>query len=182
MKKVIIAVLLIFAPIIGLCQSGRNRVVSVEIGMGGLYSFDRLFFDKVSPGLSPYGEIRYNFKNIPLSLGVGASAQIFTRSFESSEYCDFTSTNLMIVSDYAFYRHLQFKSYFGLNLGVGIYELSGSVKHEGVGFYSCSGENSPLCVVPHVGVEVWNHLRLSMGYMFEDKANRNLYLRIGYAF
>lgn len=167
----------------GMCQASRDRVVSFELGIGGIQSFDKLFFDKVGAGLMPYAEIRYNFKNIPLEIGFGGSVQIFSRKTNDGEVCDFISKNLFLLSDYAFYRQRSMKVFAGAGLGLGYFDMTEDIKHEGYNVYTESGEQDyPICVMPRVGVELWRHLRISLGYLFEDRANRNLNLRIGYIF
>ena len=76
MKKIVILLLLSFFSIEGSSQNKR-RVVSVELGAGVLYSFDKEGFNTVYPGGVLYGEVRYNLKQIPLDFGLSASDQMF---------------------------------------------------------------------------------------------------------
>lgn len=169
-------------PVICFAQYNREKMFNVELGVGGLYSFDKMIFDKVHPGLVGYAELRYNLKRIPLSLGLDASVQIFKRS-TGHEELNYYSSNIMIVSDYSFYRADNIKLYAGFGVGTGSFEETENVRRgDRPGSYTSSEGESLFCFMPRVGIEMLNHFRVSMGYLFEDAANRNLYLRVGYSF
>ena len=181
MKKVFISVLLaiFLVPCFGQVKSKPS--VELEIGVGGLYSFDKLFFDSVSPGVMPYGELRYNFHFAPVSIGVNASAQFFRRSVDD-EKMDFNSKNVLLVADYSF--PLGGKELFaGIGAGMGFYDQRDDLQRGRNGqFFYVDEVSGPFCIMPRIGMRLGRHARLTMAYLFEDKANRNLNLRLGYIF
>lgn len=182
MKKIVILLLLSFFSIEGSSQNKR-RVVSVELGAGVLYSFDKEGFNTVYPGGVLYGEVRYNLKQLPLDFGLSASAQIFSRKFNKGEGLDYLSKNIMVVADYYFYNHGWFNAFVGFGAGIGFFDNLQDVEYKGEGTYVWSqNQKAPLCFMPRVGLEFINHFRVSLGYIFEDHANRNLFLRVGYIF
>lgn len=182
MKKILTFLFAFLVGAICLGQTQRSKTISFELGIGGLVSFDKLFFDSVGPGLSPYCELRYNFKNIPIDIGIDASVQIFSRGLNNNtEKLDFISKNLFLVSDYHFSKTRDLYFFAGVGIGLGFFDYSKNIRRIDTGTYA-DYVDSMLSIMPRIGIEAWDHLGISIGYMIEDKANRNLNLRIGYVF
>ena len=184
MNKLFITTLCFFSVTLSCFgQEVYRKPLCFELGLGCIYSFDRLFFDYVHPGGCVYGEFRYNFKNSPIDLGISASAQIFDRTLGSEEKLDFISKNVMLVADYSFFQNSFLTGYVGIGSGLGFFEETEILEHRGYNYYVTTGDDKyPLCIMPRIGVLVNRHLQLSLNYLFEDKANRHLGFRVGYAF
>ena len=148
-----------------------------------MYSFDKQGFDKTLPGGVAFGEVRYNFRRLPLDVGLLASAQIFSRSIAGGEKLDYISKNLMVVADYNYYRDAKLSFFAGLGVGVGFFDHIDGMKYVGNGMFVNGNElKTPLCFMPRIGMTVVNHFRISLAYLLEDRANSNLSLRLGYMF
>lgn len=163
-------------------QTKPRRYVEFELGLGVMQSFHKLIFDRSLPGACPYAEIKYVFRKVPVDLGLNASAQIFSRTGENEKQ-DFMSWNIMAVSDYSFYQTSTMRLYAGLGVGLSFFEWNHHIMRVGPSTYaSGGGDYSILCAMPRIGINFYNHLNVSLGYIFEDSANSNLNLRIAYVF
>ncbi|MBR4409432.1 MAG: hypothetical protein IKT11_06935 [Bacteroidales bacterium] len=184
MKKVLL-LLFCLISISTLCrgqQYVRSRTLNFEVGAGLLYSFDKMISERVHPGASGYAEVRYNLKAMPLSIGLNGSVQIVSRS-SGRETLNYFSNNIMIVSDYGFFHKRDVKLFAGFGFGVASFDKDASLERgDEIGCYYSSYEGSYICYMPRVTLQLFNHLRISTGYIFEDADNRNLYLRVGYSF
>lgn len=71
----------------------------------------------------------------------------------------------------------------GLGVGLSFFDWDHYIQRIGPGTYSSGeGECSHLCAMPRIGINFYNHLNVSLGYIFEDPANSNLNLRVAYVF
>ena len=182
MKPLLISLSVLFCCTLCFAQRTTRRTVEVEVGLGVLQSFDNVIFDQTLPGAVPYAEIKYVFKTIPLDLGLNASVQIFERR-SSVDRMNYISKNIMAVADYSFYETSSTRAYVGIGAGMGFFDYDQWVyRVSPSSFSSTDSKYAPLCVMPRVGICFFKHLNLSIGYLFEDKANRNLNFRVGFVF
>lgn len=182
MKKLLFGIILCLLPLTCLGQSNKQHCIEIEAGIGLLQSFHPLIFDSCQPGAVPYAEIKYYFKQVPVDIGFLASAQIFSRvSFQ--EKLDFMSKNLMLVGDYSFYHEPKYHFFAGIGVGIGFFDANHGIQRDEKGlYYSSISDENILCIMPRIGIRIGTHITLSLSYLFEDTANSNLNLRIGYAF
>lgn len=163
-------------------QTKSRRLVEFELGLGVMQSFNNLIFEQSMPGACPYAEAKYVFKKVPVDLGVNLSGQIFSRVGEN-EKLDFMSCNVMAVSDYSFYQTSKMRLFAGLGVGLSFFDWDHHIKRVGPTTYaSGAGDYSMLCAMPRIGINFYNHLNMSLGYLFEDTAHSNLNLRVAYMF
>ena len=80
MKKAVFFVFLLLVSLEGFAGNDwAKRTWTFEVGLGNIYTPNKMFFDRVVPGLSAYAEANYNFRQIPLSVGARIQGDVFWR-------------------------------------------------------------------------------------------------------
>lgn len=150
--------------------------VEVELGVGLATAANRIsHFGESRQGVEVSAEVRYNFSQTPLDIGVHFGLCSFTRTQQLGNYSskhDFDSQMLMVVSDYNFFQGRLASLFIGAGAGVAWNNLNANATK--------SGFNA--CVMPRIGVELSNHVRITAAYKFYEKANNHLVLSVGFAF
>ena len=85
--------------------------------------------------------------------------------------------SLMAVADYNLHLTPKVALFAGAGIG-GAYVLRTA---EGAVSDTPSSDCAAFCVMPRVGCECWNRLRVTLGYMCTERANRHLSLTFGIA-
>jgi len=143
--------------------------------------------DRSSVGLNLGVETRYNFSQLPLSAGINLNMRNAVREDKSaknhsSSWTDYTSSlrtvSFSVTADWNFRQGKNVSPFAGLGLGVG----SKTEVEDGTGKYSCSGNKGTVVAVPRIGVELWNHLRITLDAQFSQKYYNTFAIRVGYAF
>lgn len=183
MKRIILSgVVAFFCILTCFGQTNQRRLVECELGLGVMQSFNKLIFEHSVPGACSYVEVKYVFRKVPVDLGINLSGQIFSR-VGYNEKMDFMSCNIMAVSDYSFHQTSKMRLYAGLGLGLSFFNWNHNIERVGPSTYASGpGDYSLLCAMPRIGVNFFNHLNVSLGYIFEDSAQSNLSLRVAYVF
>ena len=150
--------------------------VEVELSVGLATASNRVAaFGRSNPGVEVAAEVRYNFAQSPVDLGLSLSLCSFSRSRSTNsalEKYNFDSQSLLITADYNFFQTRRTSLYVGGGAGVAwCGRLADDTRH-GV---------AP-CVMPRVGVELAEHVRITLGYKFCERANNHLLLGVGFAF
>ena len=158
------------------------RPIEVEVGGGMVFGADKLNFDKVETGGMGFGEVRYNFRHLPVDVGVQVAGNVFDRWTKEAGNLGFTSVNCLVVSDYNFWREKNISLFAGLGLGLAWHENAAPITNISGHGYEVGGSNKSFCFMPRVGVEIAQHLRLTASYLIEEKANRHFSLTLGVVF
>lgn len=178
---------LLFMLCAALCvftASAQNRVVKpveVEIGAGMTFGSAKLtqMRAKNKIGTTAFAEVRYNFAQIPIDLGVRLAGTMFNREeLDENTKIKFKSGNIMAVADVNIFRKSNFSLFAGIGAGYAL--LDKGYNEEGI--YNKSDSKSTFCYMPRAGVELWHHVRVTVSYIGGDKANRHLNLGLGIAF
>lgn len=152
------------------------RPIEFEIGAGLATAANRVSaFGKARQGVDGNIELRYNFDSQPVDLGLYVSVCTFSRGEQTGDYAksyDFVSENLLVTSDYNFFRGNNVSPFVGLGLGVAWSDINADGSRKGTHF----------AVMPRVGVELSHHLRITLAYKIFERANNHLTLSLGYAF
>lgn len=98
-----------------------------EIGAGLVYGTNKLIFDKINPGATFYAEARYNFKEIPLDLGLQFGGTIFHRESDKAGQLKFMSWTYMALTDYNFLRLRKVSFFAGVGVGYASLENTASI-------------------------------------------------------
>lgn len=85
--------------------------------------------------------------------------------------------SLMAVADYNLHLTPKVALFAGAGIG-GAYVLRTA---EGAVSDTPSSDCAAFCVMPRVGCECWNRLRVALGYTCTERANRHLSLTFGIA-
>lgn len=184
-KKISILLLTAIGCIVQTMAQNRDiRSLEGEIGVGLVNGTSALTLDNCIAGPKLYGELRYNFRTLPLDAGVHISGSYFRREAEGqADRLQSKSYNITAVADYNFRRGKHVSFFAGVGIGCGILEMSApiSIKRpdERWGGYSTGDGKERLCFTPRVGVEFFKHLRVTLFYTAEEAANNHLGLCIG---
>lgn len=174
---------------VALCSTARAQTVEVrrfeaEIGVGLVNGASKLSLDGCDAGPLLYAELRYNLRALPIDVGVQLSSSYFHRKADGqADRLKTKSGNIMAVADYNLFRGRRVSLFAGVGVGCGVLELTSplTVTHpdERWGGYTTGDGKSKLCLSPRFGVELFNHLRLTLFYMGEERANNHFGLSIG---
>lgn len=172
-KVLIIALLAVMA--VGVQNASAQKVrkvraIEVEIGGGIVTPTDKLKFDENKLGWNAQVELRYNFKHLPLDLGLhvdgallGREGDIQNSSLESIEdikTVHFASMTGLAVVDFNLRRAKNFSIFVGCGVGYGML-INDIEKISEIGDIDKLG---CFCVMPRVGVELFHHLRATLYY------------------
>lgn len=158
-----------------------------EIGIGLVFATGKLQFDHNNTGATCHAELRYNLRRLPLDVGVQASGAVFHRESDFvAGQLKFRSWNLLAVADYNYRRGRRVSLFGGLGMGYGSIETSAPITFDNTqpnwGGFCDGGQTGSFCVMPRIGAEFFNHLRVTLSYKWQEKANRHLDLSIGVVF
>ena len=192
MKKLIFAFALLCC-IQGNAQTSQSTVADRKVGriegeIGGGFSFgaDKLNFDKNKLGATFYAEARYNMQRVPLDIGVQAGGTIFHRESVNAGQLKFRTWNVMAESDYNFRRCKKISLFAGIGLGYASLDNSAPITFDDSqsnwGGFSTGTRTGSLCFMPRIGVELFHHLRVTLDYKLQEKANRHFGLSLGVVF
>ena len=177
----------------GNAQTSQSTVADRKVGriegeIGGGFSFgaDKLNFDKNKLGATFYAEARYNMQRVPLDIGVQAGGTIFHRESVNAGQLKFRTWNVMAVSDYNFRRCKKISLFAGIGLGYASLDHSAPITFDDSqsnwGGFSTGTRTGSLCFMPRIGVELFHHLRVTLDYKLQEKANRHFGLSLGVVF
>lgn len=164
--KRLLFVLFALLPMCSFAQEVEVRRVEGSISLGASF-FEDSFYESTAGeiGLLSSVELRYNLRNVPMDVGVmsmmdirGGDCELCNGSWENN-------LSFLAVTDYNF-RRGKSVSYFA---GVGV----------GATFYNV--DTTKLCIMPRVGMEFFNRMRLTMAYMAGPNAKNTLNLTLGVA-
>lgn len=188
MKRVIMAIMAVMA--IATSMSARNKHIEIDLGLGTTFAHDKIAnLSNDNAGFTLYGEARYAFSKVPLTVGVQAMRTIYWRDyhFEGGRgKCDvdFLSTNVMLTCDYYFKVHPKIKFFTGMGVGMCRIENGAGVDVRpdefGVTIREDDSTSGTASFMPRAGVVFFDRLRLSIDYRFQEKANRGAYFTAGY--
>ncbi len=199
MNKLIFYVLLtvcMFCADNAVAQSGyftRDNSFEIEVGAGpnfGVADVKAMKNNKV--GADCYAEFRYNFDKLPLAVGVQAAFNVVKRGtlgwtdgvYTAQSNYGYTSSNIMLTCDYR-KRVNSFMVLFG-GVGVGMcnFNASANLKRDHADFtgevYSDNLPNKWFAFMPRVGVHLANLARVTVGYKFQERANRHAFVTLGF--
>lgn len=143
-----------------------------EINIGFNVATGRYLDTSAGIGLTIGGELRYNFRNSPFDCGVWVNYTSFAWPTDLPEGTFWTSsTNFALVGDYNFRQGTSVNPFVGAGLGIGVRNSDYDGDDEGCG---------PV-FMPRVGVELWQHLRLTLSYEVNRKYYNGFSFTVGWA-
>jgi hypothetical protein len=174
-------VLVISALFVTLFASAQTQVsrrpFEAEIGIIGGYGLN-----KFDPLTGIYVAARYNYADVPFDLGMEYTDNDFYN--RKGDYY-FKSQNLKVMSNYNFYKWKNFTPFVGLGAGLAWITLHDEF-YKGQANY---GEGQGYIVSPRIGVEAFEHARLTLEYDFYPgigyqyfKYSHHLEIKLGIAF
>ena len=150
-----------------------------EVAVGATFGYASLgSFDNDAAGFCLVAESRYNFRRTPFDVGLRLGGSCYSRL--AAGVCSqdpFMMFSLMAVADYNLHLTPKVALFAGAGIG-GAYVLRTA---EGAVSDTPSSDCAAFCVMPRVGCECWNRLRVTLGYMCTERANRHLSLTFGIA-
>ena len=124
--------------------------------------------------------------NPNIEVGAYASISSFERCYPFLDYnnfkvngtIDFMSVNVLAVANYN-YRTSRFVELSGgLGAGMMFAEKGSDISINPLVEKSCNS----LVLMPRIGMKVRNHLKFSLGYKWQETANKYAFISIGYTF
>lgn len=153
------------------------RAFEFEVAVGPLnVLFDKIPMDNYCKiPVTLQFELRYNFANTPIDIGVGRKSTILFpfKLFQGASY---------ILSDYNFKKSKNLKLFTGVCLGYGEIMVGYSpdrVEYDIVQKYTPEGQKN-IFVSPRFGVEIKDHFRLSVNGSFTQQYFNSIGFTIGF--
>lgn len=159
-------VLFALLPMCSFAQEVEVRRVEGSISLGASF-FEDSFYESTAGeiGLLSSVELRYNFRSVPMDVGVmsmmdirGGDCELCNGSWEGD-------LSFLAVTDYNFRRGRKVSYFVGAGVGATFYNV----------------DTTKLCIMPRVGMEFFNRMRLTMAYMAGPNAKNTLNLTLGVA-
>ncbi len=173
------------------CAEGmaKEKPFAIEFGGGMNAGLATLSEAALMPtnnvGGEVYAEFRYRINQSPFEIGVHAAENLLLRTTSSNSTHLFFSTNLLVVGNYSKRFGKHFTGFAGMGAGVCKAHDTADIAYvnSGPGLYSYQdgGPKWTYAVMPRVGVQFWK-LRLTVGYKFQEKANRHFFTTLGFSF
>ena len=168
-------------------QKVEVRRLEGEIGVGLVNGVSKLTLDGCDAGPRLYAELRYNLRILPIDVGLQFSSAYFHRGADGQAHrLQTKSSNIMAVADYNLFRGRKISLFAGAGVGCGVLNHTApiTITHpdERWSGYSTGDGKAKFSVMPRFGVELFNHLRLTLFYTGEEKANNHYGLSIGGVF
>ncbi len=181
-------------------QTEDVRRFEVELGLGIAASPEKLNFDNAESGYIFFAEARYNFADVPVNIGLHWSTQLIGRELEGyykpdpTGWCmvNYNTNAIMVVSDYTFRRGKRISFFAGAGVGIANYRTQSELLiKDGYSFGSDDfnieehsyrvpySEYTGICFMPRVGVEFFNHLRLTADYKIGKKGYNHFDFTLG---
>ena len=184
MKKYILFVLALICSVgLHAQHPWAKRSFVGELGVGANYAWQKMIFTCSTPGLSAFGEVRYNFESLPLSVGVREQADVFQRKGRYDwQNMDYLSYRFLLVCDYHRCLSPKVVGFAGIGLGMAHLDISENLRFvdpESSSFTD-EGPYSVFSFQPRVGIILSKRVRVSVSYTYGDRANSFLGLHIGY--
>ncbi len=183
-KRIVILCAALVCCATSFAQRVEVRRLEGEIGIGLVNGVNAFTLDQCGFGPKLYGELRYNFQALPIDVGLQLSNSYFWRdSDHQAQRLKSKSFNVMAVADYNLFRGRKISLFAGVGLGLGVLDMSHPISINAAdphwaGYTTGEGKNKP-CLSPRVGVELFNHLRVTIHYMAEERANNHFGFSIG---
>lgn len=175
-------------------RDGADKHWQVELGAGPTFGYSKVMgLSNNQAGATIFGEARYAFSKVPVSVGLQVATNLYARDYYSggdviigASGIDFFSTNIMITGDYYLEINDKINLFAGAGLGYCKINNSKNVEISDADFGAISvGDDGPsgtAAFMPRVGVLFFNKIRLTVGYRFEEKANRSAFATAGFVF
>lgn len=204
MKKIFLVLAFLTCTLSSVAQSPKTltpfprevRAIEGEIGFGIRFGAPKLGFDETI-GFTCQIEMRYNLPRLPLDFGIQASMGTLNRfrspidpslpSWLRDDDVWIKSWNVLVVSDYTWRRTKRVSFFAGLGLGYAHFDATAPISEyvsEDPYYYALSAGDpkNGICVMPRIGIEFFHHLRLTLDYKFQERANRHFNISIGGVF
>lgn len=171
---------------------GSDKHWQVELGAGPTFGYSTVSgLSNKGAGATIFGEARYAFSKVPVTVGLQVATNLYARDYFSvgdviigASGIDFFSTNFMLTGDYYFEVNNKINLFAGAGLGYCKINNSKDVEISDADFGAISvGDDGPsgtAAFMPRVGVLFFNKIRLTVGYRFEEKANRSAFATAGF--
>lgn len=185
MKNRILTIALLSAMLLGIGQvSAQERVVraiELELGGGIITPTSKLHFDKNHPGWNANLEVRYNFKSLPLDLGLHVDGAALNRelnpiqNIQELREVKFASITTLAVLDVNIWRAKGISLFGGVGVGYGmlINDFQKITHIKDVDKLGC------FCVMPRVGIEIIHRVRATLYYKQLKKEQNHFGLNLG---
>ncbi len=147
-------------------QEVEVRRVEGSISLGTSFFEDSFYESTASEiGLLSSVELRYNFRSLPMDVGVMSMLDIRGGDCELCNGSWKSNLSFLAVSDYNFRRGDKVSYFVGAGVGATFY----------------NADTTKLCFMPRAGVEFFNRMRLTMAYFAGPNAKNTLNLTLGVA-
>ena len=99
---------------------------------------------------------------------------------------DFKTENVLVVTDYNFRRYNKISFFTGIGLGYATLDNSLPISFDDSkpnwGGFLTGYKKGSFCFMPRIGVELFHHLRMTLDYKLQEKANRHFGFSLGVVF
>lgn len=146
-----------------------------EIG-AGIPFLGKKYGGTFEPGWAAYAEGRYNFRSIPVDIGLKFQTGEFYRTWDRAAFNgDYRFYTASVVSHYNFRRTKNVSPFVGCGVGVSVF----TAHYYDFEVIDCKEHDFAACIAPRIGIEFFHHVRLSAAYLLMNKQYGNMEVSIG---
>lgn len=160
-----------FFAITGAKANTPLKSFEFELSLGGTYGIDKYVGKKqIGPAFALEG--RYNFSQSPMDLGLELYGGSTVRNYIDSNLSN-RILSLSVYSDYNFRRGKTISPFIGFGAGLSSCKVV-------QGYYGNDGVK--MIFTPRIGIEIFNHFRITAYSKLGYKGYNNCGVSVGYAF
>ena len=177
--KQIFLILFICCSSFGFCQTTNEvRSVEFELSIGPIFASNHNQSKQTNVGAAAGLEGRYNFSQIPFSIGIKSQIAEFNRRYDNNILIKNWAINTGFTFDYHIRKWKHISLITGAGLGVSFLDDNGYSNN----LYSraLSKEKTVFYFNPHFGIEFSQRIRLSAGINLADKEHSFIGINFGF--
>lgn len=179
MKHIFLTLLAAALPCLAHADNDGVGKMEGGISVGSTLPLGGGYGGKIKPGTVLNGELRYNFANTGWDCGVllqfNNSLRDFDMADDSYYYQNNLNSSFAVVGDYNFRQGDRINPFAGLGVGCSIGVISRLQKYD-EDFQS----KAAAVFLPRVGVELFHHVRVTLGAQISRRGFHTLDLSVGF--
>lgn len=179
MKHIFLTLLAAALPCLAHADNDGVGKLEGGISVGSTLPLGGGYGGKIKPGTVLNGEMRYNFANTGWDCGVMLQFNNSLRDFDMADkyfnYQDNSSDIVAVTGDYNFRQGARINPFAGLGIGFAIQYIDNLQNR-----FEDYHDKAAAVFLPRVGVELFHHVRVTLGAQISRRGFHTLDLSVGF--